>query len=109
MGLIMDATEQEFIFDNNRRPLFVAGRGEPGKNLDRIDVASGMRELAACGWRDASVETRMVVEHALMRWARGEEAAAERGAIDGSFHGIDYTSWRRVLAAARAGGEAKAL
>jgi hypothetical protein len=46
---------------------------------------------------------------ALMRWARGEEAAAERGAIDGSFHGIDYTSWRRVLAAARAGGEAKAL
>lgn len=88
--------------DFNGKPLV------PGVNVDRIDVAAGMRELTACGWGDASPETRMVVEYALTRWARGEEEAAERGAIDRSFHGIDFTSWRRVLAAARAAAEANA-
>jgi hypothetical protein len=92
------------------RPLLLNGahRPTPGVNVDRIDVAAGLRELAACGWGDASMETRMVIEHALMRWARGEEAPAQRGAIDRQFHGIDVTSWLRVLAAARAAGEAKA-
>lgn len=36
--------------------------------------------------------------------ARGEEQQAERGAIDQGFHGITFTCWRRVLAAAVASG-----
>jgi hypothetical protein len=65
-----------------------------------------MRELSACGWPatddGANIETRVVIDYALRRWARGEEAAAQHAAIDGSFHGIDLTSWTRVLAAAMA-------
>jgi len=75
----------------------------PGYNVDRLDIAAGLRELVACGYPEAEVERHYVIEHALMRWARGEEAAAQRGAIDSSFHGIDLTSWTRVLAAAMAG------
>lgn len=78
----------------------------PGHNVDRIDVAAGLRELSAAGY--AHPYTKMVIEHALMRWQRGEEEQAERGAIDQSFHGIDLTSWRRVLAAARASAESAA-
>ena len=74
-----------------------------GYNVDRIDVAAGLRELKACGYTEA--ETVMVIEYALMRWARGEEEAAQRGAIDRSFHGINLTCWVRVLAAARAHAE----
>lgn len=69
-----------------------------GHNVDPVDVAAGMRELTACGYDEP--ETRMVIQYALMRWARGEEEQAERGAIDKSFHGIEMTCWRRVLAAA---------
>lgn len=75
----------------------------PGHNVDRIDVAAGLRELASIGYTEA--ETKMVIEYALMRWARGEEEAAERGAIDRAFYGISLTCWRRVLAAARAAAE----
>jgi hypothetical protein len=90
------------------RPLLMGDkhRPTPGFNVDRIDVAAGIRELHECGWHNG--HTHMVIEHALMRWARGEEEAAERGAIDPKFHGIDLTSWRRVLAAARAAGEGAA-
>lgn len=73
---------------------------KPGHNVDRVDVAAGLRELKACGYDD--MHTTMVIEHALMRWARGEEEAAQRGAIDSSFHGINLTCWIRVIAAARA-------
>ena len=69
-----------------------------GHNVDPVNVAAGMRELTACGYEES--ETRMVIEYALMRWARGEEEQAERGAIDKDFHGISFTCWRRVLAAA---------
>ena len=75
----------------------------PGYNVDRIDVAAGLRELKACGYEEP--KTVMVIEYALMRWARGEEAAAQKGAIDRSFHGINLTCWIRVLAAARAAAE----
>lgn len=78
----------------------------PGHNVDRIDVAAGMRELAATGWDDP--HTTMVIEHSLTLWARGEEDSAQRKAIDSSFHGIDLTSWLRVLAAAMAAAEPKA-
>lgn len=76
---------------------------EPGRNVDRIDVEAGLRELAACGYDDP--RTVMVIDYALTRWKRGEEAQAQRGAIDKSFHGIDLTSWTRVLAAALAGAK----
>lgn len=71
----------------------------PGHNVDRIDVAAGLRELTACGYTEA--ETHMVIGYALQRWQRGEEEQAQRGAIDRGFHGIDFGSWVRVLAAAR--------
>jgi len=69
-----------------------------GYNVDRVDVAAGLRELKACGYGEP--KTVMVVEYALMRWAHGEEEAAQRGAIDRSFHGINLTCWLRVIAAA---------
>lgn len=74
-----------------------------GHNVDALDVSAGMRELTECGYEEA--ETRMVIEYALLRWARGEEDAAERGATDQSFHGISLTCWRRVLAAAMAAAQ----
>ena len=70
----------------------------PGHNVDNVNVSSGLAELKAIGYTDP--KTVMVVEYALRRWARGEEAQAERGAIDKAFHGIDITCWRRVLAVA---------
>lgn len=77
----------------------------PGVSVDRIDVAAGLRELALCSYHEP--RTVMVIEHALMRWARGEEQAAQRLALDRTFHGIDGTSWIRVVAAARAAAEGK--
>lgn len=91
----------------NRPLMWNGARPTPGVSVDRIDVAAGIAELLKF-WPEAPPETRMVIEYALVRWARGEEAQAERGAIDQTFHGIDFGSWRRVLAAARAAGEAKA-
>lgn len=79
------------------------GQRVPGFNVDKVDVAAGLRELKACGYDDPY--TTMVIEHALMRWARGEEAAAQKGAIDKAFHGISLTCWIRVIAAARASAE----
>jgi hypothetical protein len=66
-------------------------------NLDPIDVAAGLRLAAAWGYDDG--ESQMVIEYALMRHRRGEEAGAERTALS---HGIDFTSWRACLAAAMA-------
>jgi hypothetical protein len=76
----------------------------PGLNVDCLDIQAGLRELAICAGT-VSTETRFVIEHALQRWARGEEEAAQRGAIDRSFHGINFGLWVRVLAAAMAGAE----
>lgn len=73
---------------------------EAGVNVDRLNIGAGLLELAACGYRENS--TRVVIQYALMRWARGEEEQAQRGAIDKHFHGIDLGSWVRVLAAAMA-------
>lgn len=72
-----------------------------GVNVDGICIESGLKELADCGYD--SPETKMVIEYALARWARGEEEPAQRGAIDKAFHGIPLTCWYRVLAGARAG------
>lgn len=83
------------------RPFMLYGRPTPGVSVDKLDVAAGLKMLTdVCGYTDA--KTIMVIEYALLRHAKGEELAAERGAIDRSFHGIDFTSWRMVLAAAMA-------
>jgi hypothetical protein len=71
-----------------------------GYNVDKINVKAGLRELKICGYDEP--ETTMVIEYALMRWARGEEEESQRGAIDRTFHGINLTCWLRVLAAAMA-------
>ncbi len=76
----------------------------PGYNVDPVDVGAGLALLEKFGYDDS--RTRMVIEYALQRWARGEEVAAERSAIDKAFHGVDYTTWRAVLAAAVAKGTA---
>jgi hypothetical protein len=71
-----------------------------GHNVDAINVEAGVRECSACGYDDP--RTLQVIEYALMRWARGEEEAAQRGAIDASFYGVNFTSWLRILAVAKA-------
>lgn len=76
-----------------------------GHNVDPVNIAAGMRELETCGYDKP--ETKWVIEHALIRWARGEEEQAERGAIDASFHGVPFGHWRRVLAAAVAAASIK--
>ena len=69
-------------------------------NVDKINVEAGLKELVKTGYTD--VRTIMVIEYNLNRWAKGEEKAAQKGAIDKDYYGIDLTSWIRVLAAARA-------
>ena len=76
-----------------------------GVNVDRLNIAAGLRELAACGYSEPFVA--MVITHALMRWSRGEEAQAQRGAIDKTFHGVNLISWTRILASAMANAEAR--
>lgn len=67
----------------------------PRPNVDKVDVAAGVAEAQKAGY--TSPEHLMVIEYALMRHLRGEEEGAERSALSG---GIDFTSWRRILAAA---------
>jgi hypothetical protein len=69
-----------------------------GHNVDKINVANGLKELTNCGYD--SPETVMVIDYCLVRWARGEEVEAQKQAIDKSFHGIEFICWIRVLAAA---------
>lgn len=75
----------------------------PGHNVDKLDIPAGLRELEVCGYSEP--ETKLVIEYALARWERGEEDAAERGAIDQSFHGISLTCWYRVLGASMAAAQ----
>lgn len=77
----------------------------PGVNVDAINIEAGLKELVVCGY--SNQQTKLVIEYALARWAKGEEEAAERGAIDTGFYGISLTCWRRVLAAACAEGQLK--
>lgn len=76
-----------------------------GYNVDPIDVSAGMDMLLSCGYDE--MYTEMVIQYALTLWSHGEEALAEKNATDQSFYGIDYTSWRMVLAAAIAEGTRK--
>lgn len=67
-------------------------------NVDKINVKAGLEELAKTGYTDS--RTVLVIEYNLNRWARGEEAAAQKGAIDKDFYGVDLTTWMRILAVA---------
>lgn len=78
----------------------------PGMNLDHIDVDAGLALLRAFGYDEP--RTMMVINHALLLWRRGEEAQAEKNAINRKFYGVDFTTWRAVLAAAIAEGTRKA-
>ncbi|MGK2875493.1 MAG: hypothetical protein ACSLEW_07610 [Nocardioides sp.] len=63
-----------------------------------VDRATGIAALKRFGYDDP--RTDMVIDYCLWRLGHGEEAAADKTAIDRSFHGIDYTTWRAVLACA---------
>lgn len=67
----------------------------PGRNVDKVDVPAGMAKAGELGYHLAT--ELMVIEYALMRWKRGEEAGAEQTIIS---YEIDYTAWRVILAAA---------
>ena len=82
------------------RPGFI-----PGVNVDRLDIAAGLDAGTELGFDSANEE--MVVEYALIRWARGEEAAAERMFLHYFPH--DMTAWRRILATAIAAATQPAL
>ena len=75
----------------------------PGRNVDKVDVAAGMRQAAKSGYK--SPYEQMVVEYALMRHARGEEAGAERTWI--SYYPRNLTSWYMILAAAVAASDSE--
>lgn len=95
--------------DDNTLPLTagtILGPKVPGYNVDRIDVDAGLRMLNTMSY---TAKTWMVIQYALLCWARGEEARAEKNAIDRTFYGVSLTEWYMILAAARAGGEANAL
>lgn len=70
----------------------------PGVNVDRVNVAAGMRRAAEVGYSDATAQ--MVAEYALRRHARGEEDGAERTWL--RQYPRDLTSWRIALAHALA-------
>lgn len=82
----------------------------PGVNVDRIDIAAGLRSLEQCGWSPTEdPRTFILIEFCLMRWQRGEEAQAQAQAIgqhepDAELRAatIDLTSWLRVISAAQA-------
>jgi hypothetical protein len=68
----------------------------PGTNVDRVDVAAGLKKAAELGYDDPMAQ--MVAEYALMRHRRGEEDGAERTWLSEYPH--DLTSWKAILASA---------
>lgn len=74
---------------------------EPGRNVDKLDIAAGLDMAVSIGYDDWAAE--MIVEYTLLRWARGEEDEADRQWL--SYYPSDLTSWRMILAAAMAGAD----
>jgi len=71
----------------------------PGSNIDPVDAGAALERAAALGYGDET--SQMVIGYALYRHARGEEDGAEKTILS---HGIDFTAWRVILAAAVAAG-----
>jgi hypothetical protein len=69
----------------------------PGVNADKLDVTAGLDKATALGYGTPAFT--VVIDYALRRHARGEEAGAEKTALG---HDVDLTSWRVILAAAMA-------
>jgi hypothetical protein len=69
----------------------------PGYNVDLLDIAEGKR-AAAEQFGYADWQAQMVVEYALQRHARGEEAGAV--ATWRGHYPHDLTSWHAILACA---------
>lgn len=82
------------------RRTFDGGPLTPGINVDPVDVAAGVAEARLIGYDDGTAV--MVTTYALQRHARGEEDGAERTWL--TYFPRDFTSWRRILAAAIAAG-----
>ncbi len=76
----------------------------PGHTVDRVDVAAGMEFAAKLGYNGPTAQ--MIVEYALMRHARGEEAGAQRTWL--SYFPRDLTSWTAILARAITAADIKA-
>ena len=68
----------------------------PYPNVDKVNVAAGIDAGTELGFDSATDE--MVVQYALLRWARGEEAGAEATFLRYFPH--DLTAWRMIIAAA---------
>lgn len=75
----------------------------PGHNIDKLNIDSGMVEAKYLFRNTAdSGNMLMLADYCLTRWAKGEEALADKTAID---MGMGLTAWRRILAAACAGAQ----
>ena len=83
------------------RPGSFLGPKVPGYNTDRVDIAAGLAQARAFGYGSETDE--MILTYALQRHARGEEEAAQRGALE--YMRNDLTSWTAILAAALAAAE----
>lgn len=74
----------------------------PGVNVDRVDIAAGLRQAAKLGYDDATAQ--MVATYALQRHQRGEEEGAQKTWVHQ--YPRDLTSWYVIVAAAVAAAEA---
>lgn len=74
----------------------------PGRNVDRVDVEAGLAKMVELGFDEPN--HRMEVDYNLTRWGRGEEDSADRS-MSRSLSGVDYTSWRIILASVIATAE----
>lgn len=76
----------------------------PGVNVDPVDIEAGLKMMTSLGYD--SEFNYIEVDYNLKRWTRGEEAEADHS-MSNSLSGVNYTSWRMILAAAVASGTAK--
>ena len=88
-----------------QRAVFLTGSPQPGVNVDKLDIEAGMK--FAVGRLGFTTErSQMFIHYALQRWARGEEEQADKMVTKG-IEGIrlEMTTWRMILAAAKAAAE----
>lgn len=77
----------------------------PGHNVDKLSIVDGLQMGVRCGY--IYPREQVLIDYALRRWARGEEADAEHMIVISGVEGVkvDFTSWRMILAAAMAGAQ----
>ena len=94
----LDADESEAPAEPMRPDSFMGAPRVPGWNVDKLDIAAGLRQAVSFGYDSQTFQ--MAIVYALQRHARGEEDGAQRTALN---EGLDLTSWYAILAAAMAG------